>query len=313
MEQELHQIYNRLESIRITLRKLGPERRQKHVNKLREKLLQADEIYTYFKTLLEGPLPTAGEEQYIEIILDTLTSKIKECYNKIKIYCKVSQSDTKMEKFDLKTAAGLVPVMDGKQETVEKIIDSVQLYNDCLKEVPCKKLLANFVLKTRLSKAAKLKLKQEYSTCDDLLKDMKVFLLTKKSPNALLTQLNNMSQNNMSIAKYGSEIESLFVDLTISQANSNEKAYEILRPLNEQIAIKKFADGIRNRRLSTIISARNYTELKDAVRAAEDEEASQPQPSTSNSMLHMRGKSYYRPPTRGRASHNNGFRGNNNF
>ncbi|XP_073960986.1 uncharacterized protein [Choristoneura fumiferana] len=153
-----------------------------------------------------------------------------------------------MESFDLRTAASLIPVMDCREETVEKMIDAIELYDSCLKE------------------------------------DM----------------------------RYASQIETLFVDLTISQANSNPEAYSILKPLNEQIAIKKFADGLRNRRLSTIISARNYSELKDAVRAAEDEEVSQPLPSTSNSMLSMRGKSYG-PPTRGRGNYSHrGYRGNPN-
>lgn len=101
---------------------------------------------------------------------------------------------------------------------------------------------------------------------------MKKYLLTKKLANSLLSQINYLFQNNMSINKYGGKLEELFINLTIAQADENQKACEILRPINEQLAIKKFADGLRNRRLSTIISARNYSALKDAVRAAEDEE-----------------------------------------
>ncbi|XP_045541509.1 uncharacterized protein LOC106718281 [Papilio machaon] len=74
----------------------------------------------------------------------------------------------------------------------------------------------------------------------------------------------------------GSNNAELFVGLTIAQSDGNPKSCEILRPINEKLAIKKFADGLRNRRLSTIISARDYSELKDAVRAAEDEELGQP-------------------------------------
>lgn len=55
----------------------------------------------------------------------------------------------------------------------------------------------------------------------------------------------------------------MFVKLTISQANENEQAYQILRPLNEKLAIKRFTEGLRNSRLSTILTARDYTELKD--------------------------------------------------
>ncbi|XP_060809983.1 uncharacterized protein LOC132904069 [Amyelois transitella] len=73
---------------------------------------------------------------------------------------------------------------------------------------------------------------------------------------------------------FGMQLSNLFVDLTISQAEGNSNKYEILKPLNEKIAIKRFADGLRNRRLSTIIAARNFNSLKDAIQAAQDEEVS---------------------------------------
>ncbi|XP_050559861.1 uncharacterized protein LOC118265684 [Spodoptera frugiperda] len=87
----------------------------------------------------------------------------------------------------------------------------------------------------------------------------------------------------MSISEFGDKLTDLFVGLTIAQSDENPKASEILRPINEKLAIKRFADGLRNRRLSTIISARDYSQLKDAVRAAEDEELGQP--SSSNNIF----------------------------
>ncbi|KAH9641638.1 hypothetical protein HF086_009984 [Spodoptera exigua] len=96
----------------------------------------------------------------------------------------------------------------------------------------------------------------------------------------------------MSISKFGDNLTDLFVGLTIAQSDENPKTSKILRPINEKLAIytskpsanlKRFADGLRNRRLSTIISARDYSQLKDAVRAAEDEELGQP--SSSNNIF----------------------------
>ncbi|XP_047020506.1 probable cyclin-dependent serine/threonine-protein kinase DDB_G0292550 [Helicoverpa zea] len=210
-----------------------------------------------------------------------------------------------MEKFEIKTATSLIPVMDGSESTTEKIIDAVELYSDCLKDTDQKKLLISFVLKTRLTKTAKLKLKSEYGDVASLLQDIKTYLLTKKSANAILCQLNNLNQNNMSVCEYGNKLSELFIDLTIAQASGNEKTCEILRPINEKLAIKRFSDGLRNKRLSTIISARNFSELKDAVRAAEDEELGQP--STSGVIFSARGKSNNR--------YNNNFtkRGHNNY
>ncbi|KAH9635596.1 hypothetical protein HF086_012265 [Spodoptera exigua] len=76
----------------------------------------------------------------------------------------------------------------------------------------------------------------------------------------------------------------LFVDLTITQSEGKEEVFKILKPINEKQAIKSFAEGLRNRRLSTLISARNYTSLKDAVQAAVDEETSSP--STSGDVMY---------------------------
>ncbi|KAJ8720686.1 hypothetical protein PYW08_006151 [Mythimna loreyi] len=89
--------------------------------------------------------------------------------------------------------------MDGKEETTEKIIDGIEMYDSCLKTSDSKKLLISFVLKTRLTKSAKLKLKSEYASVDNLVEDIKTYLLTKKSANSLLSQINNLSQNNMTI------------------------------------------------------------------------------------------------------------------
>lgn len=78
----------------------------------------------------------------------------------------------------------------------------------------------------------------------------------------------------MPIVDYGKLITELFVDLTISQADGNTECYNILKSINEKQAIKQFSDGLRNRRIGTIISARNYSSLKDAIQAAQDEETS---------------------------------------
>ncbi|CAG9115832.1 unnamed protein product [Plutella xylostella] len=61
-------------------------------------------------------------------------------------------------------------------------------------------------------------------------------------------------------------------DLTISQSDDNPEAYGVLKPLNEKTAIKRFSDGLRSSRLSTIIAARNYSSLSEAIQAAKDEE-----------------------------------------
>ena len=66
---------------------------------------------------------------------------------------------------------------------------------------------------------------------------------------------------------------------------------------------------MRNRRLSTIISARNYRSLKDAVQAAQDEEASTATP--HGEIMGMYKRPYYNNfyPNRSRSNNYRGHRG----
>lgn len=300
--EQLELIYQSLVNIRTYLVKIGPSRRQGQV--LENKVIEAKNLIKEYKNvlcLLENSISKAVYSEDSELI-SQFSQKIDRLYNEILSFsiCNTSsivKSDT-MDKFNFKTAASLVPVMDGSNDSVEKIIQGIEMYSSFL-NAESKAHLITYVLKTRLTKSAKLKLKLSYESCDALISDMKQYLLPKISANSLLSQLNNVSQNEMTISQYADKIEDLFVNLTISQANSNETACKILRPINEQMAIKKFADGLRNRRLSMIIAARDYSNFKDAVRAAADEELTCP--NSSNTILNVRGKSrnnYYRPSNR---------------
>ncbi|KAG7295451.1 hypothetical protein JYU34_021634 [Plutella xylostella] len=73
------------------------------------------------------------------------------------------------------------------------------------------------------------------------------------------------------------------------------------------MAIKKFADGLRNRRLSTIIAARNFSSLKDAIQAAIDEEVTS-SPSTSGTIFGIN-----RPKNSNYRGRGNNTRGYNKF
>ncbi|KAH9645447.1 hypothetical protein HF086_008793 [Spodoptera exigua] len=101
---------------------------------------------------------------------------------------------------------------------------------------------------------------------------MKNNLLTKQSATALQLELLQSRQGSQSIEEFGKKLEDLFVELTISQADGKEDAYKMFRPVNEKLAIQRFTEGLRNGRLSTILTARDYSELKDVIRAAKDEE-----------------------------------------
>lgn len=306
MTSEIKILYDELLKIRKYLVKVGPKRRkgvliEKELRKTNELLDQYNSrIETFSELIKSGHI---SPESLLKF--ESLCKKWTKTYNEILSLCPVeakekiesedcsetsnsdsfssltSEKSETMEGFNLKTACSLLPAMTGDEEVTKSLISNIELYETMLKEDD-KKFLINFVLKSRLSDSAKIKLSQEYGSVKALTQDMRCYLLTKKSAPSLQNQLQHLKQNSKSIDQFGTNIEKLFVDLTISQSDGKPEVYNILRPLNESMAIQRFADGLRDPRLSTIIAARNYSSLKDAVRAAKDEELASP-PSTSGS------------------------------
>ncbi|CAG4935729.1 unnamed protein product [Parnassius apollo] len=207
-----------------------------------------------------------------------LYQKIKQKYEEIEKLCTfpVTVDLGKMD-FDIKVACSLIPVMDGVEATTKRLIDSVEMYADML-DNSGKVLLIIFVLKSRLNENAKLRIASSYKTIQELIDDMRKYLLPKKSFMAIQTKLQNIQQGSRSIEDYGTEVEKLFTELTITQADGKEEVFSILKPINESFAIKRFSDGLRSAKMSTIISARGFSSLKDAIQAAKDEECTSFQP-----------------------------------
>lgn len=270
MENELIQCLTDIESIKKYLVKKGKSRFSGNI--LQNKLEESEIIYEKSKQIIK----LFSDQKYIKPeklkLINSTWENIKDLYNKILELSIIPESDSdSIMEFDLKTACNLIPVMDNNENTSKRIIDSVEMYSEMLSDSG-KKLLIKFVLKSRLSENAKLRLSTEYSSISDLVKDLRKCLLTKKSFTAIQSRLQSINQGWRTIDQYGAEIEKLFSDLTISQADGNTESYAVLKPLNEKIAIKRFSDGLRDSRLSTIIAARNYEHLNEAIQAAKDEE-----------------------------------------
>lgn len=193
---------------------------------------------------------------------------------------------TMTEKFDFRTAASLVPCLDGSEDTVNQLIDSIQLYSDMLTN-DGKKSLVNYVLKTRLTQNAKLRLASTYNTVETLITDIKTHLLTKKSSAALASDLHSAKQNNKTIDEFAKNIEELFINLTLAQADGDETKIPILKEVNEKLAINAFSNGLKISELRTIVKARDYATLKDAIVGAKDEETLKFS-NSQHSMLYMR-------------------------
>lgn len=273
MAKYLKKYYDALLQIKTYLIKIGPQRRASGTI-CSKKLEEANVILKDFeKDLNEIHVSIKQLSNHELILINSYSDQVSKLFEEIKGLCCLPSVSKTMEVFSLKLAVSLLPVMNDNETVTKQLISSIELYASMLDE-KSKPLLIQFVLKTRLSEGAKLKLNQKYDTVKLLVDDMKKFLLTKKSFTALQEQLLRCTQNHRDIEDYGKEIEKLFVDLTISQAEGDPEKYEFLKSLNEKTAIRRFVSGLRNNNLSTIISSRNYDKLNDAIRGAQDEQIS---------------------------------------
>lgn len=318
MSNELSVIFEHLRSIKDNLSKLSYEKRTSE--RLLEKLNEATNLINRYSLLIPEVEKQISSEQITGESLSLVKNYCKhidKLFLEIKTFCTKlhlrpppppSISNTtfgdlsalkisKME-FDLKSALSLLPVMTTDDESnVKRLIDGIEYYSSLLTNPQCHQSLINFVLKTRLSQNAKLKLNKSYNSVNELLLDMSSILLPKKSSVALQNKLQTLRQDQMTIDDYGKVLSEIFMDLSIAQANGKSENLKILQPLNEKQAIKRFSDGLRNRRLGTIVAARNFDSLKDAVQAAIDEEVTVP--SSSGDILSINNR------------FNNSFRGSN--
>lgn len=315
MEDDLLDCLNELKLIRKYLIKKGKARYKGNI--IKNKLCEVEIIYEKSKELIKILSTKQGVKSELLKSLSVYKTEIESCYLQIIDLCTESKSDSDSEskfseasqnpvlimEFDLKTACSLIPVMTNNENKIKNIIDSVEMYADMLSETG-KSLLIKFVLKSRLSESAKLRISSDYTSVSDLVRDLRNSLLPKKSFTAIQSQLQNATQDWRTIDQYGIELEKLFTDLTISQADGNSQNYSVLKPINEKLAIKRFADGLRDTRLSTIIAARNYCSLKDAIQAAKDEELTSASTSVDEDVMQFSRQG------KGKSQNNSSFRTN---
>lgn len=218
----------------------------------------------------------------IELLLEEIRKILNE---------RLENIETNMgESFCLKTAGSLLPVMNGEENTTKALIDSMMLYSEMLKPEHTK-FLIKFVLKTRLSENAKIRLNKSYDSLEALAEDIRINFITQKSAAVLSNQLHQIRQLEKSIDDFGSEVEQLLSELTLAQAGSDDTLLKSLRSVNEQIAINSFCNGIRNHDVRMIVKARHCATLKEAINTAKDEEKSKP--STSN-VFHFNNRGNFR-------------------
>lgn len=291
-----------LEELKVTYRNISkdPEPRRTNLEIIRSKLI----IVNNFKRdygVIKGKFNSAGYkpeiigqakefvaqiDRHFEAIFKILKDRENVCQTKqseFKEENKYTQSissnseclvqvNIMAEKFDLRTAASLLPVMNGTENVTRQLIDGIDLY-DSLLDASGKTSLTNYVLKTRISQNAKIRLANSYTSNQNLIRDIKTHFLTKKAASTLSVQLSTIRQGNRSIEDFGRKIEDLLSELTIAQADGNEEALNVLSGVNEKLAINSFANGLNSADVRTIVKARNYAKLGEAIRGAKDEDS----------------------------------------
>lgn len=312
----LHEILKKLSDIHKNLVKDGPNRKRskeitdekfKTISQLCDKVdeleFQIDVKGSEEEKLLKvGIVKKIFELQEDSILrlekgLKISEEKIEEIVETVQANNSLTIST--MASFDLKSASALIPVMTGEEDVTRQIIDGIELYASLL-SAEARKVLTAFVLKTRLNSTAKLKLKSSYESNTALIADIKKFLLPPKSATALAAKLAIQKQGNKSVQEFGNEIEVLLTNLTLAQTGENSGDNPAIHAINEKNAICVFANGLKSQEMRTIVKARDYSSLREAIQGALDEEKP---PKEENVNLATKGHN-----SKGK---NRGFRGNN--
>lgn len=320
--EEFHGVYEEVNVFRRNLSKDNAERRldiaivKKYFSKLERIKSDFQLVGETFNKGSHEPDIVVKAQKYLENIVNKINSIEQTLQDRLDDInsqsAGISKNNTMGEKFDLKTAAAMLPQMDNTENVTKQLIDCIELYNDLL-DADGKVSLTKYVLKVRLSQSAKMRLNNTYASNEALVEDMRRHLLTQRSASALAVKLNTARQNGRSIEIFGKYVEDLCLQLTISQAKGDPAVEGVLRQVNEPLAINAFSSGLQSNDLRTIIKARNYASLAQAITAAKDEDVKrEPQP-----VFHMRnrGRNFSRGfrANRFQRTGYNSYTGNNSY
>lgn len=266
-----------LEDITILNRNLTKDTIERRKNKLItdkwvEKLRTITEQFRTVHKIYKGDSCKAAEDKFIADIIAKIGEKIEKVQTELRKRQVEHNNDKMGEKFELKTAGNLIPHIGNTEESIRAFIDAIELYDEFL-DNEGKPQLTKYLLKVKLTQAAKLRLKTTYNSNAALITDIKEKFLVKQSIPVLSAEINSAKQENRSIEKFGRSLEELMAKLTIAQAEGNRDAEEVLAKVNEKIAISVFTNGLKNDKIKTILKAKNFSTLAEAITSAKNEES----------------------------------------
>lgn len=228
-------------------------------------------------------------------------------------------TNDKMANFDIKIALNLITKFDGKNETLEELINNVEYYDSILSNTEKPKLI-DFVLKQRLTRQQRLKLNSSYESSSSLIADIRSYLLPSPTPQILNRRISTAKQGNRSILDYGRYLERLLEQMTIAQSEGTEQNQRILRAANEPNTVISFVEGLNDQDVRNAVRARNITGIRDAIQVAIEQDMIQAGHRENekiftfkrNSRGHYKGQNNRGNNNNNRGKGNYGNRGNSN-
>lgn len=200
---ELQRVHQELERLYTNLikdnqeRRFTPEviaRKSEACDVLKQRLVNAYQVFTESKPkytkLVEIVTKVVNSANKLHGDIRKILNERLRQVTEIDVDLSIDVNINKMaEKFCLKTAGSLLPVMDDSENVTIQLIDAIEMYEKMLNEEG-KSFLIMFVLKSCVS-------------CTELVSDLKKHFITKKSAIAISMKLHNLKQGSQTLDQYG--------------------------------------------------------------------------------------------------------------
>lgn len=185
----------------------------------------------------------------------------------------ITENNIKMAKFDLVTAIKILPEFSGETKDLDNFLKITEIYEKSLKSEE-KENLIEFIWHARLTQKARNKLATTSApkTFAELKQKLQGVFKTSDTPQRIHTQLSHIKQHNLRVKDYADKILALVENLNNLQITElGESNREIIKQLNDGIALNTFQNGLKEPLKTTILAARCKT-LTEAISLAEQTE-----------------------------------------
>lgn len=205
-------------------------------------------------------------ESLVVDVSDSIDKKIENC--------KVESKNIKtIMPFDSKVALKIIPSMKDKDD-LHRFCRCVDIVWKPLVEKNDKKFCLDIIISKLEKSAYDVVRYRDFENWPDLKKALENKFVKRRSQGIVSTELISLVQTN-DVSSFSDKIEALLGELNeICIFNQGVDNVDVIMELNERTALSSFVNGL-NEPLSTIVKARNFESLSDAIQQAIEEEISQ--------------------------------------